>query len=135
MKYQSNFPSTQNPAPINQYAMSTARRLLQTNFQISQGNAVTNPVQSPNGSTNITVQAVYSGLDADITLTVQQSLDGANFDTCVNENDEPVSVILDHSFTSMTINIADLLTSWIKFSLNVGDATTGLLEKIYILML
>jgi len=115
--------------------MSTARRLLQTNLPISQGNAVTNPVQIPNGSTNITVQAVYSGLDADVTLTLQQSLDGANFDTCVNENDEPVSVTLDKDFTSMTVNISDLLTSWIKFSLDVGDATTGLLDKIYILML
>jgi hypothetical protein len=114
--------------------MSTARRFLQTNLQISQGNAVTNPVQVPNGSTNLTVQIVYSGLDADVSLTLLQSLDGGNFDTCVNENDEPLTFILDKDFSSMTINISDLLTSWIKFSLNVGDATAGLLEKIYILM-
>jgi hypothetical protein len=114
--------------------MSTSRRLLQTNFQISAGNTVSVPVQIPNGSNSLTIQFVYCGLDSDVTLTMHQSLDGANFDLCVNESDEPVSITLDKSFTSMTMNVTDLLTSWIKFSLDTASATTGILEKILILM-
>jgi hypothetical protein len=34
----------------------------------------------------------------------------------------------------MTLNVADLLTTWIQFSMDVGEAKTGVLEKLYIIM-
>jgi len=114
--------------------MSIARRMIQCSLPISGGNALTPYIQIPNGATKLTIQFIYSGLDADITLTMLQSLDGANFDTCVNEDDAPITITLDKDFTSMTLNVADLLTTWIQFSMDVGEATTGVLEKLYIIM-
>ena len=32
------------------------------------------------------------------------------------------------------MNVADLLTTWIQFSMNVGEATTGTLDKLYVIM-
>ena len=114
--------------------MAKARRMIQCNLAISNGDAITTAIQIPNGATKLTIQFNYSGLDDDVSITMLQSLDGVNFDTCMNENDEPVSMSLDHSFSSMTMNIADLLTAWIKFSMDVGEATTGTLDKIFLTM-
>ena len=114
--------------------MSLARRMIQCALPISGGNATTPSIQIPNGATKLTTQFVYSGLDEDITLTMLQSLDGSNFDICTNEDDAPISITLDKDFASMTMNIADLLTTWIQFSMNVGQAKTGTLDKLYVIM-
>jgi hypothetical protein len=114
--------------------MSIARRLLQTNLQISDGPAMTSAIQIPNGATKLTIQFNYSGLDASVSMSLLQSIDGVNFDTCVNDNDEPVSITLDPNFASMSLNITDLLSAWIKFSLDIGEATTGTIDKLFILM-
>ena len=114
--------------------MATARRMIQCNLDVSAGNAASPYIQIPNGATKLTIQFVYSGLDADVTMTMHQSLDGVNFDTCVNDADDPISITLDYTFDSMTLNITDLLTTWIKFVLDVGDATTGTIQKLYVMM-
>ena len=114
--------------------MSLARRMIQCSLPVSAGNASTPYIQIPNGATKLTIQFVYSGLDADIVLSMNQSLDGFNFDACVNEDDAPITITLDKDFTSMTLNVADLLTTWIQFSMDIGDATTGNLDKLYVMM-
>jgi hypothetical protein len=114
--------------------MSIARRLIQLNHPVPAGNTNTPAIQIPNGATKLTIQFNYSGLDASVTMSLLQSIDGVNYDTCVNDNDEPVSITLDPNFTSMSLNITDLLSAWIKFSLDIGVATTGNIDKIYILM-
>ena len=114
--------------------MATARRMIQCNLDVSAGNAASPYIQIPNGATKLTIQFVYSGLDADVTMTMHQSLDGVNFDTCVNDADDPISITLDYTFDSMTLNITDLLTTWIKFVLDVGTATTGTIQKLYVMM-
>ena len=114
--------------------MTIARRLLQTNLQISDGPAMTSPVQVPNGATRFTIQFNYADLDDFVDMTLLQSIDGLNYDTCFNDNDEPVTITLDPNFDSMTLNITDLLAAWIKFSLYVGDASTGSIDKLFILM-
>ena len=114
--------------------MSLARRMIQCALPVSEGDATTPYIQIPNGSTKLTIQFVYSGLDDDIILTMLQSLDGSNFDTCVNEDDAAITITLDKDFASMTLNVADLLTTWIQFSMSVGDATTGTLDKLYVIM-
>jgi len=114
--------------------MATARRMIQCNLDISDGSASTPYIQIPNGATKLTIQFVYSGLDDDVTMTMHQSLDGVNFDTCVNDADDPISITLDASFDSMTLNVTDLLTTWIKFVLDVGSATTGTVQKLYVMM-
>ena len=114
--------------------MSIARRMIQCSLPVIGGDALSPYIQIPNGATKLTIQFVYSGLDADITLTMLQSLDGLNFDTCVNEDDAAITIVLDKDFTSMTLNVADLLTTWIQFSMDIGDATTGNLDKLYVIM-
>jgi len=114
--------------------MSLARRMIQCSLPVSAGNASTPYIQIPNGATKLTIQFVYSGLDADIVLAMNQSLDGFNFDACVNEDDVPITITLDKDFTSMTLNVADLLTTWIQFSMDVGEAKTGTLDKMYVIM-
>ena len=114
--------------------MSIARRMIQCSLPVSGGAAISPSIQIPNGATKLTTQFIYEGLDADITLTMLQSLDGSNFDTCVNEDDAPVTITLDKDFTSMTLNVADLLTTWIQFSMDIGNATTGTLQKLHVIM-
>ena len=114
--------------------MAIARRMIQCSLPVTGGDALSPYIQIPNGATKLTIQFVYSGLDADITLTMLQSLDGLNFDTCVNEDDAAITIVLDKDFTSMTLNVADLLTTWIQFSMDIGDATTGTLDKLYVMM-
>jgi hypothetical protein len=114
--------------------MSIARRLIQLNLPVSTGNMDTPAIQIPNGATKLTIQFNYSGLDDSVTMSLLQSIDGVNYDTCVNDNDEPVSITLDPNFTSMSLNITDLLAAWIKFSLDPVDATTGSIDKLFILM-
>jgi len=108
--------------------------MLQLNLDVASGSAFTPAVQVPNGATKVTIQFIYSGLDAEVAVSMQQSLDGGNFDLCLNESDEPVTINLDPSFSSMTVNISDLLTTWFRFLLDPLTATTGIIEKIYILM-
>lgn len=114
--------------------MTISRRMLQMNLDVSSGPSVTPAVQVPNGATKVTLQFLYSGLDSEVAVSMHQSLDGGNFDLCLNENDEPVTVSLDPSSSSMTINITDLLTTWFRFSIDPQSATTGIIEKIYVLM-
>ena len=114
--------------------MSITRRILLVNLNIANGNAVTPAIQVPNGATKVTIQFSYSNLNADVALSMHQSLDGGNFDLCRNESDEPVTITLDHTTTSMTLNITDLLTTWFRFSLDILTATTGTINKIYVLM-
>ena len=114
--------------------MSIARRMIQYSLPVSAGNASTPYIQIPNGATKLTIQFVYSSLDDDIVMSMNQSLDGFNFDACVNEDDAPITITLDKDFTSMTLNVADLLTTWIQFSMDVGEAKTGSLDKMYVIM-
>jgi len=114
--------------------MSIARRMIQCSLPVSGGNALTPGIQIPNGATKLTIQFMYSGLDADISLTMLQSLDGANYDTCVNEDNAPITITLDKDFSTMTLNVADLLTTWVQFSMEVGEAKTGSLDKMFVMM-
>ena len=114
--------------------MSIARRMLQLNLNIDDGNVVTPAIQVPNGASKVTIQFAYANLDAEVSVAMHQSLDGGNFDLCRNESDEPVTIVLDPLTTSMTLNITDLLTTWFRFSIDVQTATSGIIEKIYVLM-
>jgi hypothetical protein len=113
--------------------MPLARRLVNCNLATADGDAFTPYIQIPNGATKITVQFIYTSLDSDITCTMQQSLDGYNFDTCTNDEDTQVAIVLDKDFPSMTLNVSDLLTTWIRFKVEVGNATTGTLEKLHLI--
>jgi len=108
--------------------------MLQLNINIADGNVVTPAIQVPNGSSKVTIQFTYSDLDAEVAISLHQSLDGGNFDLCLNENDEPVTINLDPDNTSMSLNITDLLTTWFRFSIDIQTATTGTIHKIHLLM-
>jgi len=104
--------------------MPLARTKITCNLDIAAGDAYLDYVQVPDGSMNITAQISYSGLDADVTLTLQQSLDGSNFD-------ELTSMVLDKDATSATLNVMNLLTTWIRFFVQVGSAKTGTIKDCY----
>ena len=114
--------------------MTIARRMLPLNLNIAGGNAVTPAIQVPNGATKVTIQFTYTNLDAEVSVSMHQSLDGGNFDLCRNESDEPVTITLDPASSSMSLNITDLLTTWFRFSIDVQTATEGTIERIYVLM-
>jgi len=97
------------------------------------GTAVTPAVQIPNGATKVTVQFMYTEIDAPVGCILYQSLDGANFDECQTIDETQIRIDLDIDSVSMTLNVSDLLTSWIRFLIESGDAQTGILEKIIIL--
>ena len=104
--------------------MPLSRTKISCNLDIAEGNAYLQAVQVPDGSMNITAQFSYSGLDVNITATLQQSLDGKNYD-------DVVDVVLDKDDTSTTLNILELLTTWLRFYVQVGSAKEGIITECY----
>ena len=115
------------------------RKLVLCNIDIAAVSALpgsqqfTPAVQIPSGSSKITVQFMYHGIDFPVGCTMYQSLDGVNFDECQTIDEMPVKIDLDIDSVSMTLNVSELLTSWIRFLVSVGDATTGTLDKFLVL--
>ncbi|NCA77971.1 MAG: hypothetical protein EOM90_16720 [Alphaproteobacteria bacterium] len=107
--------------------MNLAHRIVPCAIGIDDGDCFTSHIQIPNGATKLTIQFFYSSIDADVTCTLQQSLDGTNFDNIV-------SCVLDHDDTTATLNVVDVLTTWIRFEILVGSATTGVLSRLHLLM-
>jgi len=115
------------------------RKLIRCNLSIAAivplpgSQAFTPAVQIPNGATRITIQFLYHGIDFPVGCTMYQSLDGVNFDECRTTDEVPVYISLDIDSISMTLNISDLLTTWVRFLVTAGDATTGTLDKFLVL--
>ena len=104
---------------LNTYLnMPLSRKNILCNIDIADGDAYLDYIQIPDGSMNITTQFAYSGLDADVTVTLQQSLDCKNFD-------DVATILLDKDNTSSTVNVLDVLTIWIRDRIVVGEAHTG----------
>ena len=95
----------------------------------TSGYAMTPSVQIPNGSTKITVQFKYHGLWDPVVCTLYQSLDGINFDECESIDEMPVEINLDKNSSSATLNISELLTTWIRFKVTAGNCAEGVLDK------
>jgi hypothetical protein len=104
--------------------MPLARTKITCNLDIADGDAYLDYVQVPDGSMNITAQFSYSGLDDNVTVSLQQSLDGSNYDNVVD-------MVLDKDDTSATLNVMNLLTTWVRFYLQVGEAKTGIIKDCY----
>lgn len=114
--------------------MSTIRRILQLNIAVTDRQSLTTAIQITNGSTKMAIQFFYSNIDSQVSLTMQQSLDGLNFDTCCTENDEPLTITLDPTSQSFTLNISEVLATWVRFSIDYGTATSGSIDKAIVLM-
>ena len=104
--------------------MSLSRTKISCNLSITDGNAYIQAVQVPDGSMNITAQFAYSGLDVNVTATLQQSLDGKNYD-------DVVSLMLDKDDSSATLNVIEVLSTWVRFYVQVGTASTGVISDCY----
>ena len=76
---------------------------------------------------------MYHGIDYPVGCTLYQSLDGVNFDECRTIDELPVYIQLDIDSVSMTLNVSELLTSWIRFLVTTGDATQGTLDKFMVI--
>ena len=115
------------------------RKLILCNLDIAAISALpgsqqfTPAVQIPSGSSKITAQFMYHGIDYPVGCTLYQSLDGVNFDECRTIDELPVYIQLDIDSVSMTLNVSELLTSWIRFLVTTGDATQGTLDKFMVL--
>jgi hypothetical protein len=104
--------------------MPLARTKITCNLDIANGNAYLDYVQIPDGSMNITAQFAYSGLDDNVTVSLQQSLDGSNYDNIVD-------MVLDKDDTSATLNVMNVLTTWVRFKITVGEAKTGIISDCF----
>ena len=104
--------------------MPLSRTKITCNLDIADGDAYLDYVQVPDGSMNITAQFAYSGLDDNITVSLQQSLDGSNYDNVVD-------MVLDKDDTSATLNVMNVLTTWVRFYLQVGAAKTGTIKECF----
>ena len=104
--------------------MPLARTKITCNLDIANGDAYLDYVQVPDGSMNITAQFAYSGLDDNVTVSLQQSLDGSNFDNVVD-------MVLDKDDTSATLNVMNVLTTWVRFKITVGEAKTGIISDCF----
>lgn len=104
--------------------MPLARTKITCNRNIADGDAYLDYVQVPDGSMNITAQFSYSGLDDNVTVSLQQSLDGSNFDNVVD-------MVLDKDDTSATLNVMNVLTTWVRFKITVGEAKTGIISDCF----
>ena len=104
--------------------MPLSRTKITCNLDIADGNAYLDYVQVPDGSMNITAQFAYAGLDDNVTVSLQQSLDGSNYDNVVD-------MVLDKDDTSATLNVMNVLTTWVRFYIQVGAAKTGTIKDCY----
>ena len=104
--------------------MPLSRTKISCNLDISDGAAYLDYVQVPDSSMNLSAQFIYCGLDADVTVTLQQSLDGSKFD-------DVTSMVLDKDDTSATLNVMNVLTTWVRFFVEVGDAKTGTIKDCF----
>jgi hypothetical protein len=97
------------------------------------GTAFTPSVQIPNGCTKITVQFKYHGIDYAFGCIMYQSLNSIDFDECRTIDEMPIQILMDIDSVSMTLNVSELLTTWIRFLVETGDCTTGTLDKFLVL--
>jgi len=104
--------------------MPLSRTKITCNLDISDGDSYLDYVQVPDSSMNLSAQFIYCGLDADVTVTLQQSLDGSKFD-------DVTSMVLDKDDTSATLNVMNLLTTWVRFKITVSTAKTGTITDCY----
>jgi len=104
--------------------MPLARTKITCNLNIADGDTYLDYVQVPDGSMNLTAQFSYSGLDDNVTVSLQQSLDGSNYDNVVD-------MVLDKDDTSATLNVMNVLTTWVRFKITVGNAKTGTIKDCY----
>ena len=110
--------------------MAFVRKLIQLNIPASGGNVYSPSYLIPNGSTYITAQFNYSNLSVDASLTLQQSTDGKNFDPVLDITGEAVKIILDKDNASATINLVNLLTLWIRFQVDFGGSSIGVINTV-----
>jgi hypothetical protein len=84
--------------------------------------------------TFMTMQFAFSLASDDASvLSVEQSADGANFDTVKDANGDAVTLSLVKTETSATLNIAELVTVWIRFSVEFAADETGSISGVTIL--
>lgn len=110
--------------------MAFNRTIVPLSIQASDGNVNTPAFMVPDNSGKITAQFTYSGLSANATLSIQQSTDGTNFDPVLDISLAPVTLVLDKEKASATLNLVNLLTLWIRFSVDFAEAEAGSIHSV-----
>jgi hypothetical protein len=110
--------------------MSYVRAIIPINIAGSGGDTYTPSYLVPDGSSKITTQFTYASLASNVTLSVEQSADGKNFDPVLDISAAPLTLVLDKLNPSATINIVNLLTMAIRFKVDFDVAETGSITSV-----
>lgn len=95
-------------------------------YDLSGGDTAFEGVRLWNLRDALTAQVDYTGVaEADITVYVEQSLDGIDYSPV-----EGASQILDHSKTTHTFNISSLLTNFCRLRVEVAGVGDGTIDEI-----
>ena len=78
------------------------------------------------GKTNFSLQLVFQDLDSNhATVRFEQSLDNINFDDIVDASGNTLLIPLLMTDKSISVNIFNLNTAYIRFTLYFSNLTTG----------
>ena len=79
----------------------------------------------------ITLQFLCSLTAAEATIvTLLQSTDGLHFDIVSDASGDPLTLPLDPSDNSATLNIINLLTQWLRFHIEFPEGETGAVHSV-----
>jgi len=114
--------------------MSLSRKILPLNLAAAVEPAYTPAILVPDGATYLTAQFIYAlGGDGSPVVTLEQSNDGNNFDIVSVPSGSIVSLSLDPSDSSASLNISNLLAQWIRFSISFAADSTGSVASLILL--
>ncbi len=114
--------------------MPVSRKILPLNIAAAVEPAYTPAILVPDGATYLTAQFIYApGGDDSPVVTMEQSNDGNHFDAVSDPTGSAVSLALNSSDTSATLNITGLLAQWIRFSISFAADSTGTVISVTIL--
>ncbi len=78
------------------------------------------------GKQNLSFQLIFQELDSDTAyIKMEQSLDNTNFDDIVDSMGNPVQLLLPIDQSSVTLNLANINTAYIRCKLFLKFTTNG----------
>lgn len=110
--------------------MSYNREIISLNILGSGGDINTPSFPIHSGSTKTTFQFLYTGLQSNATLALQQSCDGSHFDPVLDVNGDPVTLSLANTSSSATLNLVNLLSQSLRFAIDFAPGETGTIDTL-----
>ncbi|MFZ4400420.1 MAG: hypothetical protein ACOYO1_10330 [Bacteroidales bacterium] len=116
--------------------MNTTKKLVPLSFSVTAflshfwpntyGVAYSFPSFSVIDKQNLSIQLIYQDLNTNnAKIKFEQSLDNINFDDIVDASGNPILIDLKMTDTSVTINLFNINTAYIRFTLILNTHTSG----------